>query len=368
MPPDKVVVSAEEIERTVLEENVPQTILKKLPSPIPIWARIGLTSLVPVLPLLCVVAIVLKIAFRAQSPRVRYALVSFLSTLLVASGLLTTVATVLVVSFIPVPAIVNNGLPSLDEQTDFPVLASADALSSADISSRLKPLVIVVSPTVTLWNRQEIASQYLGAGALLEATQNGYLFATANHVTSQGPLRDGASPPHVMVATAAGIWSNAEVVATAAPLDLALLWVPRHSGSARFVQPLSEATDGEDVFVIGHPEGLKYTLSTGIVSSLREEGIQISAAISPGNSGGPVYDAHGQLIGIVSSKFDRTHDANAENLGFAVRAQLLRDVVRWSFYGAGRQKLEGYLDDLQKTQSVSPVITKQFGAKTGKSS
>ncbi|WP_169747045.1 S1C family serine protease [Edaphobacter aggregans] len=324
-----------------------------------------MASLVPVLPLLCIVAIVLKIAFRTQPPRVRYALVSYLSTLLVVSGVLATVATVLVVSFVPIPAIVNNGLPSLDEQTDFPLLASADALSSADVSSRLKPLVIVVSPAVRLWNGQEIASQSFGAGVLLEAAQSGYLFATANHVANHGPLRNGSPPPHVMIATAAGVWSNAEVVAIAAPQDLALLWVPRHSGSARFVQPIAEATDGEDVFVIGHPEGLKYSLSTGIVSGLREEAIQISAAISPGNSGGPVYDSHGQLIGIVSSKFDHTRDANAENLGFAVRAQLLRDAARWSFYGSGRQRLEAYVDDLQKTQSVSPM-TGKLGTKTGK--
>ena len=358
MPSEKVVVTAEEIGCVLTEENAPATLSKQLPPAIPLWARIAMACLVPVLPLLCIVAIVLKIASRAQPPRVRFALVSYLSTLLIVSGLLATVATVLVVSFVPVPAIVNNGLPSLDERTDFPALAAADVLSSADISSRLKPLVIVVSPTVRLWNRQEIASNYFGAGVLLEATQSGYLFATANHVASHGSVPVGGSPPRVMVATAAGVWSNAEVIATAAPQDLALLWVTRHSGSARFVQPIAEAADGEEIFVIGHPEGLKYTLSTGIVSGLRDEVIQISAAISPGNSGGPVYDAHGQLIGIVSSKFDRARDANAENLGFAARAQVLRDAARWSFYGSGRQRLETYIDDLEKAQSGSPVIGK----------
>jgi S1-C subfamily serine protease len=366
MPSEKVVVSIEEIESVLPEENATQTTFKQLPPPIPLWAKIAMAPLVLVLPLLCVVAIVLKIAFRAQPPRIRYALVTFLSVLLIVSGLLTTVATVLVASFVPVPAIINTGLPNLDEQTDFPVLNTGDTLSSADISRRLKPLVIVVSPAIKLWNRQEIASRSFGAGVLLEATHDGYLFVTANHVASHNPVRDGGSPPHIMVATATGLWSNADVIASAAPLDLALLWVPRHSGNASFVQPIAEAADGEDIFVIGHPEGLKYTLSTGIVSGLREEGIQISAAISPGNSGGPVYDSHGQLIGVVSSKFDRNRDANAENLGFAARADLLRDVARWSFYGGGRQRLETYLNDLQKMQSASPVIGKQPEATTGK--
>jgi S1-C subfamily serine protease len=156
------------------------------------------------------------------------------------------------------------------------------------------------------------------------------------------------------------------VIATAAPLDLALLWVPRHSGHAKFVQPISEAADGEEVFVIGHPEGLKYTLSTGIVSGLRDEAIQISAAISPGNSGGPAYDAHGELIGIVSSKFDHNRDANAENLGFATRAAMLRDLSRWSFYGTGRERLATYLNDSQKGQSAPAEIGEAPGPQPGR--
>ncbi len=361
MPTERVVVSTEEIERTVPEKNPgPTTTFQPLPPPIPLWARITMSLLIVVLPLLCVVALILKIASRGQAPRVRHAIASYLTTLFIASGLLTTVAAVLVVSFIPIPALVNSGLPSLDEQTDFPALTPTATLTSADISSKFKPLVLVVSPAVKLWSHQETAGSSLGAGVLLEATKDGYLFATANHVVSHDLKRVGTAPPHVMVTTEAGIWSTADVVATAIPLDLALLWVPRHSGSAKFVQPITAATDGEDIFVIGHPEGLKYTLSTGIVSGLRGDGIQISAAISPGNSGGPVYDAHGQLIGIVSSTFDHNQDANAENLGFAARAQALRDVARWSFYGSGRDMLEGYLKDLQQAQPPTTALPQQL--------
>jgi S1-C subfamily serine protease len=135
--------------------------------------------------------------------------------------------------------------------------------------------------------------------------------------------------------------------------------VPRHSGQGKFIQPISQAVDGEPVFVIGHPEGLKYTLSTGLVSGLHAPMIQISAAVSPGNSGGPVYDDHGDLIGVVSSKFDRSVDANAENLGFAVEAEMLRDPTRWSFYGTGQKMLGAYLNDLKSGQTTSPQIDKQ---------
>ncbi len=234
----------------------------------------------------------------------------------------------LVFSFVPVPAIVNSGLPELDERTDFPSLASGAVLSSAEVSSKLKPLAIVVSPTVTLWSRQEVAGPAFGAGVLLEANQEGYLYATANHVASHAKVADGGPPPHVMVTTAAGVWSTADVIATAVPLDLALLWVPRHSGQGKFVQPISAAVDGEPVFVIGHPEGLKYTLSTGLVSGLRDQSIQISAAISPGNSGGPVTTTPAWQSGRASSARSSTGTAMPTPKTLASRRVQSRCVTR----------------------------------------
>jgi S1-C subfamily serine protease len=339
MPFDRVVVSSEEIEQIKPVPNAPPSSFNRLPSPVPWWARITLSPLVLVLPVLCAVAVILRVAFRSQPPRVKYAWVSFLSTLLVISGILTTAGTVLLVSFAPIPALVNTGLSELDERSQFPALPSSTDLSSADVSAQLKPLVIVVSPAVRLWNRQEVASSSFGAGVLLRADKDGYLFATANHV-----VHASGTTGHVLVATEAGVWAKAEVVGQSPQLDLALLWMARHSGSADFVQPLSVGRDGADIFVIGHPEGLRYTLSTGIISGLRDDEVQISAAVSPGNSGGPVYDHRGNLIGIVSSKFDRNRDANAENLSFAVKADGLQQKSSWTFRGDGQQKLDRYLE------------------------
>jgi S1-C subfamily serine protease len=347
MPLDRVVVSSEEIEQIKPAPDAPPSSFHQLPSPVPWWARISLSPLVLVLPVLCLVAVILRVAFRSQPARVKYAWVSFLSTLLVISGILTTVGTVLVVSFAPIPALVNTGLPELDERSRFPTLPSSSDLSSADASAQLKPLVIVVSPAIRLWNRQEVPSSGFGAGLLLHADKDGYLFATANHVVeNSGPGSSGAEG-HVLVATESGIWAKAEVVGQSPRLDLALVWMARHSGSADFVQPLSTGRDGAEIFVIGHPEGLRYTLSTGIISGLRDDELQISAAVSPGNSGGPVYDHRGNLIGIVSSKFDRNRDANAENLSFAAKADGLLQKSSWTFRGAGQQQLDRYLAAIQ---------------------
>ena len=366
MASEKVTVSLDEIDKTVVEMNAPPAALKQLPPAIPIWSRIALSALALVLPLLCIVTVILRVAFRSQPPRERSALTSFLSTLLVISGLLTTVGFALVLSFVPIPAIVNTGLPELDERADFPSLTANTMLSSSDVSRELKSLVIVVSPAVSQWSKQETPGASFGAGMLLEADKDGYLFATANHVVGKIAVKEGGTPQHVMVTTAAGIWSTADVIAAAAPLDLALLWVPRHSGKGDFVQPIAKATDGEAVFVIGHPEGLKYTLSTGLISGLRDQIIQISAAISPGNSGGPVYDDHGGLLGIVSSKFDRNLDANGENLGFAAQAVMLRDPSKWAFYGKGRDRLGDYLKALQSTPVLAEPGDKGAPSQTEK--
>ena len=352
MPVDRVVVSAEEIQQVAPPPQLDalSSIVSKLPPPIPWWARIALSFFILALPLLCVVAIVLRIAFRSQPPRIKYAWVSFLSTLLVISGFLTTVGTVLFFSLVPVPSMVNTGLPDLDERGAYPTLPSTADLTGADISAEFKPLVVVISPAARFWNRQERPSAVFGAGVLLRADKNGYLFATANHVVNYSGIGSSPSSGRVLVSTESGTWSKAAVIANAPQLDLALLWVGRNAGSAEFDQPIAAARDGENIFVIGHPEGLKFTLSTGIISGLRDQSLQISAAISPGNSGGPIYDNRGNLIGIVSSKFDNNRDPNAENLGFAAKADDILQESNWTFRGNGRKWLDQYVQATQHKQ------------------
>ncbi len=358
MPSQTVVVSAEEVSQLQPTTDHSPPAFKKLKSPVPWWTRVCLSALVPLLPILAIVAFILRLAFRSQPNNVRYAWTSFLSTLLIISALFSTAAAVVVVSFVPVPAIVNTGLPDLDERNQFVALPAKTVLTSSDVSEQLKPLVIVVSPTMRMWNHQDVAAPQFGAGALLFADKSGYLFATANHVVTTASDKSAPASGHAMVATASGVWSSAAVVATSPDLDMALLWVDRHGGSSEFVQPIATARDGSGVFVIGHPEGLKFTLSTGIISGLRNETIQVSAAISPGNSGGPVYDDHGNLLGIVSSKFDHNVDANAENIGFATKADALFDESRWKFATGGKVFLERYTTAVKARRDTASATDK----------
>ena len=85
------------------------------------------------------------------------------------------------------------------------------------------------------------------------------------------------------------------------------------------------AAAGQDVIVLGSPQGLEGTVSTGIVGGLRTIAgvryLQITAPISPGSSGGPVFNSQGRVIAISTAT-----SAKGQNLNFALPVNLLRDV------------------------------------------
>ncbi|MFQ6538182.1 MULTISPECIES: trypsin-like peptidase domain-containing protein [Aphanothece] len=80
---------------------------------------------------------------------------------------------------------------------------------------------------------------------------------------------------------------------------------------------------GEEVIAIGHPHGLEYSLTRGVVSGLdrRIDGqayLQIDAAINPGNSGGPIYNASGELVGLSTCS-----RVESEGINFAIPAAVI---------------------------------------------
>jgi serine protease Do len=85
--------------------------------------------------------------------------------------------------------------------------------------------------------------------------------------------------------------------------------------------------DGDEVLAIGHPFGLNYTATQGVISRVERirEGlkfIQIDAAINPGNSGGPLVNAAGEVIGVNSLRIQ-----GGDNLGFALPVVYLRTAL-----------------------------------------
>jgi len=105
--------------------------------------------------------------------------------------------------------------------------------------------------------------------------------------------------------------------------DLALLAVAGRRGEPLTISDKPAAV-GQEVFVIGAPKGLEFSLSRGVVSSLRKqtEILQIDAAINPGNSGGPVLDAGNCVAGVATFKLN-----DSEGLNFALSASVVRDFL-----------------------------------------
>jgi serine protease Do len=102
----------------------------------------------------------------------------------------------------------------------------------------------------------------------------------------------------------------------------------------------SEVKDGETVIAIGHPYGLNYTATEGIVSKAKrlQKGInyiQIDAAINPGNSGGPLVNSKGEIVGVNTFII-----AGGDNLGFALPVNYVNEDLNEykKFFGTYAQK------------------------------
>ncbi len=116
---------------------------------------------------------------------------------------------------------------------------------------------------------------------------------------------------------------KAEVLRIDKSDDLAIMQIPDPINIQELV-PIpfalsSKIQVGEDVFVIGHPKGYRWSLTRGTLSAIRGENIQTDAAINPGNSGGPVLNSQGQMIGIASFI-----EGNSNAIGFAISIEKIR--------------------------------------------
>jgi serine protease Do len=138
------------------------------------------------------------------------------------------------------------------------------------------------------------------------------------------------------------IAKNAEVTIAGRPFErqLSRVWYTDKKHDLAFLQPpaaggLSEiklgnydaTKDGEVVVAIGHPYGLNYTATQGVISKVDRvrdglKYIQIDAAINPGNSGGPLVNKSGEVIGVNSFIIK-----GGDNLGFALPVSYLREAL-----------------------------------------
>ena len=168
------------------------------------------------------------------------------------------------------------------------------------------------------------------------AQGSGFVYDDEGHIVTNQHVVDGAESVSVLFAN--GESYDAEVVGTDASTDLAVI---RVDAPADALQPLeladsSQLVVGEGVVAIGSPFGLEGSASAGIVSALNRQiealngftindSIQTDAAINHGNSGGPLLDLEGKVVGVNAQI--RSESGGNDGVGFAIPSNTVGSVV-----------------------------------------
>lgn len=217
---------------------------------------------------------------------------------------------------------------------------------------------------ILLNNGQDLVS-LLGSGFLFK---DGYV-VTNSHVVSLSETAD--------VTFIDGNVYSARVVGKDPYANIAVLKLDENALKEEKVSPLSIANSslikvGDPVAVIGNPFGLSGSMTTGIVSQvgrlLPEEvtgfsipsAIQIDAAVNPGNSGGPLLNYQGEVIGVTTAIFSNT--GSFSGVGFAIPSNsIVRIVPQLILHGTYDHPWLG-----MGGMDITPVIAKRLGLKDSK--
>jgi putative serine protease PepD len=226
------------------------------------------------------------------------------------------------------------------------VPTSAATTPVARSSSSIPELVKRTMPAVVEISAGSSGGAFGGA----TATGSGFVIDARGHVVTNEHVVEGAEA--VRVRFDDGEQVDADVVGTDPSTDVALLRleeIPDDVEPLDFA-PLSTVEIGEPVVAIGSPFGLEGTVTAGIVSALNRElrapngftidgAIQTDAALNRGNSGGPLIDEEGRVVGM-NSQIASESGENA-GIGYAVPSDTIRSIV--DTLRAGRTVEHAYL-------------------------
>ncbi len=170
----------------------------------------------------------------------------------------------------------------------------------------------------------------IGSGAIVDP--DGYIVTNA-HVVKGAEKIQVIVPPPAAAEESPGMMESvreqtydARIVGVARQLDLAVIKIEAHNLSALPVRASVRPRQGEMVFAFGSPEGLRNSVTMGVVSAVARQPdpdsplvyVQTDTPINPGNSGGPLVNANGELVGI--NTFILSSSGGNQGLGFAIPA------------------------------------------------
>lgn len=198
---------------------------------------------------------------------------------------------------------------------------SGTALSRTELYEKDLPTTV----SITVYAGTSAA---YGSGMIL--TEDGYVLTCAHVIDNT---------ESAAVTTSDGTEYQATLVGSDPQTDLAVLKIEAHGLTPAQFASSDDLVIGEEVCAIGDPLGPQFrsSLTNGIISGLNRQVssngyamtlIQTTAPVNSGNSGGPLFNSRGQVIGVVNMKMSSTADtASIDNMGLAVPSTIVKEIV-----------------------------------------
>jgi len=195
-----------------------------------------------------------------------------------------------------------------------PQLANTVAVAAPTVEKSGEQLFAELSRSTARITVHDVSGRTVGLGSGV-VVGNGQVITNCHVATAGGSLS----------VKVGGEQFSASVEVADEEYDLCRLNVSGLSAPTVPMGSIDSLKTGQKVYAIGAPQGLELTISDGIVSAFRDmpQGriIQTTAPISPGSSGGPLFDAYGRLVGILTFQH-----RSGQNLNFAVPADWIGQV------------------------------------------
>ena len=255
-------------------------------------------------------------------------------------------------------------------------------LTSSQVAAKVEPSVVAITTehmtTSNYWFGSYVTS---GAGSGVVISQDGYILTCAHVIDGASKITVELQGGETAVATLVGSYTNG---------DIAVIKIDKTGLSAAEIADSDQILQGETCYAVGNPEGrFSGSISAGIISALDRtitvqvesaapssgrgnslydmfygggtyvqniqlNVLQMTAAVSPGNSGGALFNDRGQLIGIVSAKSSQT---DSEGLGFAIPSNTAMEIAS-QLIASGTYVPEGSQSGEGETSNVTPTTNK----------
>jgi putative serine protease PepD len=207
---------------------------------------------------------------------------------------------------------------------------SNGSLTIADIAKQDSPSVVEIDATESAGS-----STFGGGSSATQAEGTGFVYDDKGDIVTNDHVVNGASSISVKLNN--GQTYKATVVGADITTDIAVIHIDASGLTPLTLADSSNVQVGDAVVAIGNPFGLDDTVTSGIVSALNRQitapdnttpiagAIQTDAAINHGNSGGPLLNMNGEVIGITSQI--QSDGGGNEGVGFAIPSNLVRTIV-----------------------------------------